>query len=85
MASPQLSSIKILVIGAGMGGLATALALSRRGFTDITVFELASRLAEVGAGINITPNLARLLDRFGVLQVVKEEGVPLEGINILSE
>jgi len=67
-----------------MGGLSAALALSRRGFTDITVFELSSKLAEVGAGINITPNLARLLDRFGVFNIIRQEGVAITAANILQ-
>jgi salicylate hydroxylase len=83
--SPPLSSARILIIGGGMGGLATALALARRGFTNIAVFEMASKLAEVGAGINITPNLARLLDRFGVLDILREEAVVIRSANILSK
>ncbi|KIJ33182.1 hypothetical protein M422DRAFT_783207 [Sphaerobolus stellatus SS14] len=82
--SPPLSSAKVLIIGGGMGGLATALALARRGFTNITVFEMASKLTEIGAGINITPNLARLLDRFGVLNVLQEEAVVIRSANILK-
>lgn len=65
-----------------MGGLSTALALSLRGFKHITVFESAPELAEVGAGINITPNLARLLDHFGVLDFLKEDAVQLTSANI---
>lgn len=81
---PVLSDLKILIIGGGMGGLSTALALSLRGFKDITVFESAPELTEVGAGINITPNLARLLDYFSVLDFLKEDAVQLTSANIYS-
>lgn len=85
VAHPVLSTLKILIIGGGMGGLASALALSLRGFQDITLFESASELAEVGAGINITPNLARLLDSFGVLDFIKEDAIQLVNANIYSK
>ena len=46
---------KIAVIGAGIGGLATALALRLRG-ADVLVFEQADALSEVGAGLQVSPN-----------------------------
>ncbi|KAF8520029.1 hypothetical protein BU17DRAFT_75830 [Hysterangium stoloniferum] len=79
---PNFPALKILIVGGGMGGLSAALSLSQRGFTNITVFESSSRLADVGAGLNVTPNLSRLLDRWNVLDIVKQEGVALEGANI---
>ena len=54
------SSQKIIIIGAGLGGLTLALSLLREGF-DVTVLEQASRLGEVGAGIQISANGARVL------------------------
>lgn len=49
----------------GMGGLGCALALAKRGFRDITVYEHAPGLGFVGAGIQLAPNMARILDRLG--------------------
>lgn len=46
-----------------MGGLASALALAKKGFKDIQVFEQASGLGFVGAGIQLAPNLVRILTR----------------------
>ena len=55
----------ILIVGAGLGGLAAAIAASLEGH-EVVVLEAASKLAEVGAGIQITPNSARLLIRWGL-------------------
>lgn len=56
-----------------MGGLASALALARKGFTDIHVYESASGLGFVGAGIQMAPNLVRILDRLGCWDEVGAE------------
>ncbi|KAK3079089.1 hypothetical protein LTS18_005763, partial [Coniosporium uncinatum] len=57
--------LNICIAGAGMGGLTCALALAKRGFTNINVYETASNLGFVGAGIQMAPNMARILDRLG--------------------
>jgi salicylate hydroxylase len=54
-----------LVIGAGIGGMAAALALRRAGL-DVSLFEQTIAQREVGAGIQISPNASRLLDRYGL-------------------
>ena len=58
-------ALRIALIGAGIGGLAAALALSRRGFA-VRVFEQADGLREVGAGIQVAPNSARVLRALGL-------------------
>ena len=55
----------IIVIGAGIGGLAATLALQRRGF-KVTVYERGSEIREFGAGVVITPNARRALRDLGV-------------------
>lgn len=61
-------SLRILVVGAGLGGLATsiALALSNQNH-HITVLEQSPVLSEVGAGIQLPSNITRLLIRWGVI------------------
>jgi 2-polyprenyl-6-methoxyphenol hydroxylase-like FAD-dependent oxidoreductase len=54
-----------IVIGAGIGGLAAGVALSRAGW-DVTVLERASSLEPVGAGLAVAPNALRVLDALGV-------------------
>ncbi|MGA1799011.1 FAD-dependent monooxygenase [Sphingomonas sp. 4RDLI-65] len=58
--------MKIAIIGAGIGGLALALALRERGL-EATVFEQASRLTEIGAAIALSANGTRELRRLGLL------------------
>ncbi|KAF2191549.1 FAD/NAD(P)-binding domain-containing protein [Zopfia rhizophila CBS 207.26] len=67
--------IKICIVGAGMGGLACALALAKADHTDITVYEVASNLGFVGAGIQLAPNMARILDRLGCWKQIADEAV----------
>src|SRR5271156_898628 len=66
--------MRIIVIGAGIGGLAAALTLRRAGF-DVQVFEQASELREVGAGIQISPNASRILHRLGLKEPMRRMGV----------
>ena len=56
---------KVAVVGAGLGGLSAAIALRRRGF-DVTVYEQAGALGEIGAGIQISPNASRVLMALGL-------------------
>ncbi len=70
---------RIAVIGGGMGGLATAIALPRIAGAEVTVFEQASALGEVGAGVTVAPNAQRVLDELGVLEQVKGAGATPDG------
>ncbi|MGO4145675.1 FAD-dependent monooxygenase [Paenarthrobacter sp. YAF11_1] len=58
-------TLSIGIIGGGLGGLATTIALTRAGF-DVEVFERAAALGEVGAGINISPQATRALLALGL-------------------
>ncbi len=58
---------RALIAGAGIGGLSVALALDSAGF-DVAIFERESELAEFGAGLQITPNATRILERLGALE-----------------
>ena len=61
----NLPSKKILIAGAGIGGLTAALACLKRGF-DVEVYEQASALKEVGAGLQLSPNGNRALYQLGL-------------------
>ncbi|KAK2596586.1 hypothetical protein N8I77_013467 [Diaporthe amygdali] len=72
--------LNIIIVGAGLGGLATAIALRRTGH-DVTVFEQAPELMEVGAGIQVPPNSGKLLERWGVMQRLAKQVVEPSRIN----
>lgn len=60
----------VIVVGGGIGGTATALALSRRG-RRVIVLEQADELTEVGAGIQMPPNAFKAFAALGVLDAVQ--------------
>ena len=61
--------MRIVIIGAGIGGLTAALALIKQGF-DVEVLEHAKQLGEVGAGLQISPNGNRVLAWLGLEEAV---------------
>ncbi|KAI3602058.1 putative n-hydroxybenzoate hydroxylase [Cupriavidus necator H850] len=63
--------LKIGINGAGIGGLAAAIALRKLGM-DAIVYEQAPRFARVGADINLTPNAVRALDGLGIGAALRE-------------
>ena len=58
-------SLPVIVAGGGIGGLAAALALTRRGFA-VKVLEQSPKLGEIGAGIQLGPNAFAAFDALGV-------------------
>lgn len=56
--------MKIIIAGAGIGGLTAAAALLEKGF-QVTVLEQAKALGEIGAGVQLSPNATRVLYRLG--------------------
>ena len=61
---------KVIIVGAGIGGLAAALSLLKRGL-DVEVHEQAPELKEVGAGIQISSNGTRVLYALGLEDALK--------------
>lgn len=68
--------LKAAVVGGGIGGLAAANALLQRGL-QVDVFEQASSLGEVGAGIFVYPNSLRQLERMGFGPALANVGAPV--------
>lgn len=62
-------SAPFLVSGGGIGGLAAAYALARQGF-PVRLFEQSSEFREVGAGIQLGPNVFRVLEKLGLKDAV---------------
>lgn len=68
--------MRVAIIGAGIGGLSTAIALRRIGH-EVTVFERAPQLREVGAGISLWTNAMTALDALGAGEAVRNVSLPL--------
>lgn len=66
--------ISFLVVGGGIGGLATALALSRTG-RAVHLIEKDDEFEEIGAGLQLAPNASRMLDRLGVLDQIAKSAI----------
>ena len=74
-------SLNIIICGAGLGGLGAAIALARKGH-HVLVLEAASKLNEVGAGIQIPPNSTRILRAYGLEEKIREKVVWPGNINL---
>lgn len=61
----------LLVIGGGIGGMTTALAVAKAGL-DVHVVEQSPEFGEIGAGIQLAPNAMRVLERLGLLPALDE-------------
>lgn len=72
--------MRVLVVGAGIGGLTAALALLRIGI-DVRVYEQANVLREVGAGVALSPNAVKVLQRLGVAQGLRACAVVPESLD----
>ncbi len=68
------SDLPVLVAGGGIGGLAAALALVRRGFR-VKVLEQAAELGEIGAGMQLGPNAFHAFDALGVGEQARRRAV----------
>ncbi len=66
--------MRIAIAGAGIGGLAAALALSADGH-DVCVYEAATELLPLGVGINLLPHASRVLQGYGIVEKLLETGV----------
>ena len=73
----------MLVAGGGIGGLAAALALARRGFA-VKVLEQAAHIGEIGAGIQLGPNAFSAFDALGVGARARESAVYTERIVMMD-
>ncbi|KAJ0303190.1 hypothetical protein COL516b_006702 [Colletotrichum fioriniae] len=71
--------MRVLIIGAGLGGLACAIACRREGF-EVVVLERANRLVPIGAGLQLPPNGTRIARQLGYLDKLLQCGVVIDGM-----
>ena len=62
-------SLKVSIAGGGIGGLAAALAISRSG-QQVELFEKATAFSDIGAGIQLGPNVTRVFQAWGLLDAL---------------
>lgn len=74
MTSAAHNPLPVLVAGGGIGGIAAALALVRRGFR-VKVLEQAAQLGEIGAGIQLGPNAFAAFDALGIGPIARSRAV----------
>ena len=77
----MIDRLNVAIVGAGIGGLAAALALSARGI-DVSVFEEAESAREAGAGISIPPNAAILLKRTRLCNEIERITTRSQGLTL---
>jgi salicylate hydroxylase len=73
--------LRVAIIGAGIGGLAAAVALRQRGF-EVALYERATQLQEIGAGLQIGPNSIKVLRALGLEDALRRNA--FEPINMVS-
>jgi 2-polyprenyl-6-methoxyphenol hydroxylase-like FAD-dependent oxidoreductase len=76
--------LKILVLGGGIGGLTTTIALQQKGF-NAHVYESAAEVQPAGKGIWVSTNAMQILERLSLSDAVARSGIPLERIEILDK
>ena len=69
-------SLRAAVVGGGIGGIAAACSLRQRGI-EVTVFEQARALGEIGAGLLVLPNGLRQLERIGLREALAAVGAKI--------
>ncbi|KAJ7658385.1 hypothetical protein DFH06DRAFT_1408174 [Mycena polygramma] len=78
----RAARLHIVIVGGGIGGLSSAYCLGRAGHR-ITVLERASDIADLGGGIQVGPNLSRLLVRWGLGKQLEKLATKPEAITFL--
>jgi len=74
---------EVLIAGGGIGGLAAALALAQGGVAS-RILEQASRFGEIGAGIQLGPNVFRMFDRLGLRDRVARKAVFVDSLVMMD-
>lgn len=73
--------MKVNIIGAGIGGLTTAIALKKKNI-DSQIFEQAKEIKPVGAGIILANNAMQIFDKLGLRKEIASSGNPISSMNI---
>jgi len=77
-------SKKITIIGAGIAGLTTAIALNQKGF-EVEIYESTEEFKEAGSGINLAINAMQVLKRLGIYDDIRAHGHHTQSMNVRSK
>jgi salicylate hydroxylase len=83
MPAQDESELSVIIVGGGIGGMATALALSRLG-VRITLLEQSAEIGEIGAGIQLAPNAFAAMDALGVGENARRRAVFTERLIMMD-
>lgn len=72
--------MKVVIVGAGLGGLACAIACRREGI-DVEILERSPEIHEFGAGIQVPPNGSRIMREFELLSQLLEKGIQVQDVH----
>lgn len=84
MQTSDIKNLKIAIIGGGYGGASVAKALQNVGAENVHVYEQASAIAHVGAGIGLRPPSVELFRQWGIFDAIAAVSSPSEFLEILS-
>ncbi|CCF33163.1 salicylate hydroxylase [Colletotrichum higginsianum] len=75
------SSLKVIIVGAGIGGLTCAIACRREGL-EVVVLERASRIVPMGAGMQIPPNGVKVARQLGFLEKLRQVATTIKAVEL---
>lgn len=74
-------SMRVIIVGAGIAGLSLAIALGQSGH-QVTILDAAAQLAELGAGVQMTPQAIRYLFKWGLKDDLLSESIVPEKLHV---
>ena len=77
------NNLPVIIAGGGIGGLAAALGLARKGVASV-VLERSAKLGEIGAGIQIAPNAFHCFDYLGVGEKARSAAVYIDSLRLMD-